>query len=38
MIHPEAPDCQVALKIILTTSPSPTVARHIVSKRVARYD
>ena len=37
MIHPEAPDCQVTLKITLTTSPSPTVARHIVSKRVPRY-
>ena len=37
MIHPEAPDCRVALKIILTTLPSPTVVRHIVSKRALRY-
>ena len=37
MIHPAAPDCQVILKITLTTSPSSTVARHIVSKRIPRY-
>ena len=33
MIHPDVPSCQVTLKITLSTSPSPTLLRHITSKR-----
>ena len=33
MLHPDAPDCQVTLRITLSTSPSPTVVRHVTSKK-----
>ena len=33
IIHPNAPTCRVTLKITLTTFPSPTIVRHIVSQR-----
>ena len=33
VLHSEAPDCQIRLKLVLTTSPSPTIVRYIKSKR-----
>ena len=30
-LHPDAPNCEVTLEITLTTSPSPTIKRHIKS-------
>ena len=32
-LHPDAPDCEVTLEITLSTSPSPTIKRHIKSLR-----
>jgi hypothetical protein len=33
VLHRDTPDCEVTLKMVLTTSPSPTVFRHIKSRR-----
>ena len=33
ILHSEAPDCQIRLKLVLNTSPTPTIVRYIDSKR-----
>ena len=33
VLHPDAPDCQIRLKITLSTMPSPEITRYIISKR-----
>ena len=33
VLHPEAPDCEVKLKLVLRTLPSPKVVRRIMLKR-----
>ena len=33
VIHPDAPDCDITFAIVLRTTPSPTIRRHVKSIR-----